>query len=106
MRDRYSTAFYLLKQGLMDERLSDLLWNIWARDAADPRDRLFAMLSLAGRSRGWAHGDYNRSVKQVFCGAARDIIREENSLEILLAARSLNKEDEAISLPSWGVRVA
>ncbi|KAK1514610.1 heterokaryon incompatibility protein [Colletotrichum abscissum] len=73
MRDRYSTAFYLLKQGLMDERLSDLLWNIWARDAADSRDRLFAMLSLAGRSRGWSHGDYRRSVKQVFCGAPTEL---------------------------------
>ncbi|KAK1470520.1 heterokaryon incompatibility protein [Colletotrichum cuscutae] len=83
MRDRYSTAFYLLKQGLMDERLSDLLWNIWARDAADSRDRLFAMLSLAGKSHGWSHEDYHRSAKQVFCGAAREIIREENSLEIL-----------------------
>lgn len=101
MRDRYSIAFYLLKQRLMDEKLSDLLWNIWGRDAADPRDKVFAMLSLAGSFRGWSQADYNRSVKQVFCGAARDIIREENSLEILLAAGRMKREDEAISLPSW-----
>lgn len=101
LRDLYATAFHLLRQRLMNGRLSDLLWTTWSRDAADSRDKVFAMLSLVGSFRGWSQPDYNRSVKQVFCGAARDIIRGEGSLDILLAAGRLKKGDESISLPSW-----
>ncbi|KAG7047353.1 heterokaryon incompatibility protein [Colletotrichum scovillei] len=57
------------------------------------------------RGRSTGQGVYEaqsrRSVKKLFCGAGRDIIREENSLEILLAAGRMNREDEAVSLPSW-----
>ncbi|UQC73471.1 heterokaryon incompatibility protein [Colletotrichum lupini] len=90
MRDRYSTAFYLLKQGLMDERLSDLLWNIWARDAADSRDRLFAMLSLAGRSQRlsmkrtvsrycWRHEARIKKTKRSHCRVGVSEWRSEHS---------------------------
>ncbi|KAL2873457.1 hypothetical protein SGCOL_011403 [Colletotrichum sp. CLE4] len=99
--ERYARAFHLLKKRLMDGKLSDLLWNTWDRDVADPREKVFAMLSLASSFRCWSQPDYNRSVKQVFCAAARDIIRDENSLDILLAGGRIERQDEAISLPSW-----
>ncbi|KXH54045.1 heterokaryon incompatibility protein [Colletotrichum salicis] len=101
LKERYGRAFHLLKKRLMDGKLSDLLWNTWDRDVADPRDKVFAMLSLAGSFHCWSQPDYNRSVKQVFCAAARDIIRGEDSLDILLAGGRMKREDEAISLPSW-----
>ncbi|KAK1722710.1 uncharacterized protein BDZ83DRAFT_628255 [Colletotrichum acutatum] len=101
LKGRYATALHLLKERLKNGKLSDLLWNTWARDAADPRDKVFAMLSLAGSLRGLSKPDYKRSVKQVFCGAARDIIRGKTSLEILLAAGRIKRQDEEIPLPSW-----
>ncbi|KAK1969564.1 hypothetical protein LY78DRAFT_678439 [Colletotrichum sublineola] len=37
---------------LIDGKLSDLLWNTWARDAQDPRDKVFAVLGLVSRNEG------------------------------------------------------
>ncbi|KAK2052889.1 hypothetical protein LY76DRAFT_687595 [Colletotrichum caudatum] len=88
LRRRYGLANHLCKMRLVDGRLSDLLWNTWDRDAQDPRDKVFAVLGLVRRREGrrLPRPDYGKSTRRVFCEAARDIVRAEESLDILLAA--------------------
>ncbi|KAK2730266.1 heterokaryon incompatibility protein [Colletotrichum kahawae] len=73
---RYGLALHLCKMRLLDGKLSDLLWNTWDREAKDPRDK-------------------------VFCETARDIIRTEDSLDILLAAGGPRNDVGGGQLPSW-----
>ncbi|KAK2035968.1 hypothetical protein LZ31DRAFT_571635 [Colletotrichum somersetense] len=89
---------------LIDGKLSELLWNTWGRDAQDPRDKVFAVLGLVSRSEGYRllRPDYGKSTRQVFCEAARDIIRAEESLDILLAAGGGPRAPcDGGRLPSW-----
>lgn len=72
LQRRYGLALHLCKMRLLNGKLSDLLWNTWDRDATDPRDKVFAVLGLVGeKSRPQMIPDYNKTVKQVFCEAAR-----------------------------------
>ncbi|EFQ30450.1 heterokaryon incompatibility protein [Colletotrichum graminicola] len=86
---------------LVDGKLSDLLWNTWDRDAQDPRDKVFALLGLVRKSEGLLKPDYGKSTRRVFCEAARDIIRTEESLDILLAAGGPRAQCDGGRLPSW-----
>lgn len=108
LRRRYSLATHLSKKRLKDSKLSDLLWNTWDREVTDPRDKVFAMLGLAKTVTSEVPGshvltrpDYAKSMKQVYCEVVRDIIRNEGSLDILLAARGLQSGSESAILPSW-----
>lgn len=102
LQRRYGLALHLCKMRLLNGKLSDLLWNTWDRDAADPRDKVFAVLGLVGEeNRPLMIPDYNKTVKKVFCEAARDIIRTEDSLDILLAAGGSKPACNGGMLPSW-----
>ncbi|KAK2031669.1 hypothetical protein LX32DRAFT_680988 [Colletotrichum zoysiae] len=104
LKRRYGLANHLCKMRLIDGRLSDLLWNTWDRDAQDPRDKVFAVLGLVSRGEGHRllRPDYGKSTRRVFCEAARDIVRAEESLDILLAAGGGPRAPcDGGSLPSW-----
>ncbi|KAK2009000.1 hypothetical protein LZ32DRAFT_631198 [Colletotrichum eremochloae] len=89
------------RHGGRDGKLSDLLWNTWDRDTQDPRDMVFAVLGLVSRNEGLLKPDYGKSTRRVFCEAARDIIRTEESLDILLAAGGPRAPCDGGRLPSW-----
>ncbi|WYZ37995.1 hypothetical protein EsH8_II_001501 [Colletotrichum jinshuiense] len=101
LRERYAVAFHLCKKRLLGGRLSDLLWNTWEREADDPRDKVFAMLGLVGKGDGLLLPDYSKPPVQVFCEVARNIIRTEDSLDILLAAGTPGEAFKEGILPSW-----
>ncbi|KAF6807599.1 heterokaryon incompatibility protein [Colletotrichum musicola] len=102
LQRRYGLAIHLCKMRLLGGKLSDLLWNTWDRDATDPRDQMFAVLGLVGENtRPQMSPDYGKGVRQVFCEAAREIIRAEGSLDILLAAGGQKGKCHDGMLPSW-----
>ncbi|CAI0654522.1 unnamed protein product [Colletotrichum noveboracense] len=101
LQRRYGLALHLCKMRLLDGKLSDLLWNTWDREAKDPRDKVFAVLGLVGKNKGLLlKPDYSKSVRQVFCETARDVIRTD-SLDILLAAGGSRNDLDGVQLPSW-----
>ncbi|GKT90006.1 heterokaryon incompatibility protein [Colletotrichum tofieldiae] len=101
LKRRYGLAIHLCKMRLIDSKLSDLLWNTWDRDAQDPRDKVFAVLGLVSKNEGLLKPDYGKTTRRVFCEAARDIIRTEDSLDILLAAGGPRFGCDGGTLPSW-----
>jgi len=48
LKRRYGLAIHISKRRLLGSKLSDLLWNMWDREATDPRDKVFAVLGLVG----------------------------------------------------------
>ncbi|KAF2100718.1 HET-domain-containing protein [Rhizodiscina lignyota] len=100
LKRRYGLAIHLSQKRLLGAKLSDLLWNMWDREATDPRDKVFAVLGLVG------HGsrevlplpDYSKSVQQVFQEVGVHIIQQDKNLDILLAANGLERRN---GLPSW-----
>ncbi|KAF3803307.1 hypothetical protein GCG54_00013417 [Colletotrichum gloeosporioides] len=102
LQRRYGLALHLCKMRLLDGKLSDLLWNTWDREAKDRRDKVFAVLGLVGKNKGLLlKPDYSKSVRQVFCETARDVIRMEDKLDILLAANGTRNDVDGVQLPSW-----
>lgn len=67
LKRRYGLAIHISQKRLLGSRLSDLLWNIWDRDATDPRDKVFAVLGLVGTDYGGTllNVDYSKSVERV-----------------------------------------
>lgn len=99
LKRRYSLAIHISKKRLLGSTLSDLLWNTWDRESADPRDKVFAILGLVGDQHvGLMRPDYSKTMNRIFSEAARDIIYHEKKLDILLAAIGLARRD---GLPSW-----
>ncbi|KAF2727801.1 HET-domain-containing protein [Polyplosphaeria fusca] len=98
LRRRYSLAIHIARKRLYKSTLSDLLWNTWDREATDPRDKVFAVLGLVGNEAHGIRPDYNQTMVQVYCRTTKHIIREEQSLDILLAANGIQRGD---GLPSW-----
>ncbi|PTB74979.1 hypothetical protein M440DRAFT_1439608 [Trichoderma longibrachiatum ATCC 18648] len=89
LKRRYGLAIHISQKRLLGSRLSDLLWNIWDRDATDPRDKVFAVLGLVGT-------DYGGTLLNQ--EAASFIVTMEKSLDLLLAASGLHSQT---TLPSW-----
>ena len=104
LKRRYGLAIHITKQRLLGcAHLSDILWNTWDREATDPRDKVFAVLGLLGDGEDKAHpppkADYSKSVDQVYRETAAFIIKNEDSLDILLAASGLEGQEKG--LPCW-----
>ncbi|KAK0614716.1 heterokaryon incompatibility protein-domain-containing protein [Immersiella caudata] len=100
LKRRYGLAIHISKRRLLGSKLSDLLWNMWDREATDPRDKVFAVLGLVGDENieTQLQPDYTKSMNQVYREAAASIILGEKSLDILLAASASGARD---GLPSW-----
>jgi len=82
--------------------LIDLLRMMEAAEASEPRDRLFALLSLADdlneEERQLLRPDYQEPVKSIFCRYASLLVRKGHGMEILYTAFL---EPEPYGLPSW-----
>lgn len=100
LKRRYGLAIHIAQKRLHGANLSDLLWNMWDREATDPRDKVYAVFGLVGeavRARLPAV-DYARSTRQVYTEAAVSVMQQERSLDILLAASGPSNRH---GLPSW-----
>ena len=99
LKRRWGLALHIAHERVNGRGLSDVLWNTWDRDAADPRDKVFAALELiADETRPHMHADYTKPMVEVYKEAARNIIDLEDHMDILLAANGLSRTD---GLPSW-----
>ncbi|KAF1919969.1 heterokaryon incompatibility protein-domain-containing protein [Ampelomyces quisqualis] len=99
LRRRYTLAIHLAKERANGRALSTLLVTTWDRASTDPRDKVFAMLSLAGEHEHVSmKPDYTKSTEQVYREAARDIIVNHGQMDILLAASGIHQND---GLPTW-----
>lgn len=101
LKRRYGLVIHIAKKRLLGAKLSDLLWNMWDRDATDPRDKVFALYGLVNDNlRGTLPPvDYAKSTRQVYTEVAANIIQQEQSLDILLAASGPARRGDG--LPSW-----
>ncbi|KAJ8132069.1 hypothetical protein O1611_g1555 [Lasiodiplodia mahajangana] len=99
---RYGLALHLVSgkpKGDYGSTFSDLLWNTWDRRAADPRDKIYSIIGVAGRDLlPKILPDYSKPMGQVYKEVARSIIMTEKNLDILLAANGVAGTD---LLPSW-----
>ncbi|KAI1735500.1 heterokaryon incompatibility protein-domain-containing protein, partial [Xylaria scruposa] len=99
---RYGLALHLVcgkPKGSYGSIFSDLLWNTWDRQAADPRDKIYAIIGVAGSDLlPMLVPDYSKPVEQVYKEVARSIIMTEKHLDILFAANGVGGTD---LLPSW-----
>ena len=71
--------------------LDELLVRTWSLKATDPRDKVFALLSIAIRDRNIIRDpDYSLSVREVYLNAARHFFEAggKESLEMLCYARA------------------
>jgi len=77
-----------------------------AKRATDPRDMIFGIYGLAQRlGYNISPPDYQRSVREVFIGAAMSIIEYDNDLRILMMAQHLRQDGDLPSwVPDWSVR--
>jgi len=98
LKRRYGLAIHISKRRLLGSKLSDLLWNMWDREATDPRDKVFAVLGLVGEEGVDLLPDYSKPLGSVYREAAASIIASEKSLDILLAASESKARD---GLPTW-----
>ncbi|KAL7908438.1 heterokaryon incompatibility domain-containing protein [Trichoderma velutinum] len=100
LKRRYGLAIHISQKRLLGSKLSDILWNIWDRDATDPRDKVFAVLGLVGKEYNdtLPDIDYCKTIEQVYREVASFVIMKEKSLDLLLAASGPNHQ---ASLPSW-----
>ncbi|KAH7410638.1 heterokaryon incompatibility protein-domain-containing protein [Cadophora sp. MPI-SDFR-AT-0126] len=87
-------------------KLSGSLWRILLRtrslSANDPRDKVFALLSLLGPGLDIREHliDYNRSCEAIFTDVALLLLKQVG-LEILLAARYSHARDMPSWVPDW-----
>lgn len=100
LKRRYGLAIHLANERLLGSDLSDVLWNMWDREATDPRDKVFAIRGLLQESsrNSVPSADYSKSMQQVYCEVAAHIVHHEKKLDILLAGNGLERQS---NLPSW-----
>lgn len=100
LKTRYGLAIHIAQKRLLGSKLSDLLWNMWDRDATDPRDKVFAVLGLVDTEDTGPQPavDYSKSLQQVYREVAAFIIEKDKKLDIILAANGLERSN---GLPSW-----
>ncbi|KAI0549974.1 heterokaryon incompatibility protein-domain-containing protein [Xylaria curta] len=99
---RYGLALHLVygkPERSYHSTFSDLLWNTWDRQAADPRDKVYSLIGVAeGELSPMIIPDYSKPMEQVYKEVARSIIMTEKHLDMLLAANGVAGSD---LLPSW-----
>ncbi|RAR16476.1 heterokaryon incompatibility protein [Stemphylium lycopersici] len=99
LRRRYTLVIHLTTEKLNGGTLSSLLWNTWDRESTDPRDKVFAVLSLIWDQKDdLMRPDYGKPMDQVYRDAAREIIVKQGQIDILLAASGVGGDD---TLPTW-----
>lgn len=100
LKRRYGLAIHLSKKRLIGSKLSSLLWNMWDREATEPKDKVFAILGLVGsqHQNTMPRADYSKTMEQVYREVAVQIITVEKSLDLLLAASGT---DGPADLPTW-----
>ncbi|KAE8158916.1 heterokaryon incompatibility protein-domain-containing protein [Aspergillus tamarii] len=100
LKRRYGLAIHLSKKRLIGSKLSSLLWNMWDREATEPKDKVFAILGLVGsqHQNTMSRADYSKTMEQVYREVAVHIITVEKSLDLLLAASGT---DGPADLPTW-----
>ncbi|RFU32475.1 hypothetical protein B7463_g3877, partial [Scytalidium lignicola] len=99
LKRRYSLATHISNKRLLGSNLNSLLWNTWDRESSDPLDKVFAILGLVGeQSKGMIQPDYSKTMGAVYRETAREIIRSQKNLDILLGACGPTRQD---GLPSW-----
>ncbi|KAI0878054.1 hypothetical protein GGS24DRAFT_445271 [Hypoxylon argillaceum] len=99
---RYGLVLHLVggkPKGSYGSIFSDLLWNTWDREAADPRDKIHSIIAVAGSELlPRIIPDYSKPMEHVYKEVARSIMMTEKHLDILLAANGVAGTD---LLPSW-----
>ncbi|KAH7071574.1 heterokaryon incompatibility protein-domain-containing protein [Paraphoma chrysanthemicola] len=99
LRRRYTLAINLANERVNGRTLSTLLVNSWDRASTDPRDKVFAMLSLVGKNEDVSMvPNYKKSMGQVYREVARDIMVKQGQMDVLLAASGIAGSGD---LPSW-----
>ncbi|KAE8414359.1 heterokaryon incompatibility protein-domain-containing protein, partial [Aspergillus pseudocaelatus] len=100
LKRRYGLAIHLSKKRLIGSKLSSLLWNMWDREATEPKDKVFGVLGLVGSQHQspMPRADYSKTMEQVYREVAAQIITAEKSLDLLLAASTT---DGPADLPTW-----
>ena len=113
-------AFFFLQsslvaaQKLQSVSLADLLTLTWDFDATDPRDKLFALISLLpvnSRERVDFKPDYSANVEQLYTYVARNFLETSRRLDVMTARplppfdlqQRLGVETQHLEheLPSW-----
>ncbi|KAF2867959.1 heterokaryon incompatibility protein-domain-containing protein, partial [Massariosphaeria phaeospora] len=73
--------------------------------STDPRDKVFALLSLAGpESRKWILPDYSQTVGEVFTQVATQIVLHHKTLDILLHTTPDAQRTDVCTVSSWAPR--
>ncbi|KAJ4301073.1 hypothetical protein N0V90_003163 [Kalmusia sp. IMI 367209] len=114
---RFRTDRVKLIKGILDLssksevwELSSLLQSTRPFQATDPRDKIFALLGLAGESRTpekWPKSlipDYNRSTQDVYTAVTLYCIARTNTLTVLSQAGNTTESNDNsgdASFPSW-----
>jgi hypothetical protein len=92
----------LRRQEGLHTTLLSLLMDTWLFDCTDPRDRVYALLSMQDSLPDFPV-DYTAKVEEVYISVAQELIRSTRSLELLGAVDSndfLHAPEKAV-LPSW-----
>ena len=98
-------ADFLLRKDAVNRVLSylvdigTLVTKLWALQVSDPRDTMFALISLARDTPGSSdlYPNYSKSPCEVFVGFIEHVIMTINSMDIILRPWA----PSGISLPSW-----
>lgn len=67
---------------------------------SEPRDKIYAVLGLAGRTSGLPKPDYAKSIKAVFIEFARHFVQHGHGIDIIEAAIGSDHQRE-VDYPSW-----
>ena len=86
------------KQQLQNTTLSGLLERFRAQKVTDPRDQVFALLSLLRPDQRLLLPDYTLSAHQIYTMTAFEILKSEESLQYLVQTDYTSRDRE---LPSW-----
>jgi hypothetical protein len=91
-----------VKEGVKNSSLLELLVRFWESECSDPRDKVYALLSLC-RDQTVLQSvpvDYSKSVAEVYTETAREILRSMGNLD-LLSYSLKNRNSGSLLLPSW-----
>jgi len=79
----------------------EILHFMRGRDCSDPRDVIYTALGISGQH--YIVPDYSKSIREVFTAAARNIIKQTSSLEVIISLHYWPncKQLENYDLPSW-----
>lgn len=81
-------------------RMADLLPALRAREATNPRDKLYALIPVSLDGADMLDVDYSLSVEEVYIDAAIKFIQKDKTLDILGHCMNFMAES-TIQVPSW-----